>query len=331
MSKKLTVNGSPYLGVFATNTEDLAIIPPDVSHRMFQEMCEALNVKGVKTFICECSVLGALIRGNSHGFVVPSYTLDAEIAKIEKHAQVLKLPGKMDAAGNLILANDGVAIVHPDIGKSAITVIKDALNVEVYKGMIGGLKTVGMAAVATNKGVLVHPKATTSELRFLEDAFGLPVDVGTVNFGSGLIGAALLANSKGYVVGAETTGPELGRIQYQSRAEAYRQQLAMIELSVGECESAINALEQLEKVKAEKTTLVPIGAGAYVHATISQVDKILMNLGAGVSAEKDSSAARETLTKRKDDLTKMYERLSEDLRGMHNEMQKLQLKIAQYR
>jgi len=119
--------------------------------------------------------------------------------------------------------------------------------------------------------------------------------------------------------------------QYQSRAEAYRQQLAMIELSVGECESAINALEQLEKVKAEKTTLVPIGAGAYVHATISQVDKILMNLGAGVSAEKDSSAARETLTKRKDDLTKMYERLSEDLRGMHNEMQKLQLKIAQYR
>ncbi|MDI6888391.1 MAG: prefoldin subunit alpha [Methanocellales archaeon] len=119
--------------------------------------------------------------------------------------------------------------------------------------------------------------------------------------------------------------------QYQNRAEAYRQQLALIELSIGDCESAINALDQLEKVKADKTALVPIGAGAYVHATISQVDKILMNLGAGVSAEKDSSAAKETLTKRKDEFTKIHGRLIEDLRGMHNEMQKLQLKIAQYR
>ncbi len=119
--------------------------------------------------------------------------------------------------------------------------------------------------------------------------------------------------------------------QYQNRAEAYQQQLGLIELSIGECENALNTLNQLEKVKADKTALVPIGAGAYVHATIAQVDKILMNLGAGVSAEKDSNAARETLTKRKDELSKMHGRLSEDLRGMHNEVQKLQLKIAQYR
>lgn len=119
--------------------------------------------------------------------------------------------------------------------------------------------------------------------------------------------------------------------QYQNRAEAHRQQLALIELSIGECENALNTLDQLEKVKADKTALVSIGAGAYVHATIAQVDTILMNLGAGVSAEKDSNAVKETLTKRKDEFTKMYGRLNDDLRGMHNEMQKLQLKIAQYR
>jgi len=213
MSKRLTFNGSPYLGVFAANTENLAIIPPDVSQQAFEETCEALGVDGIKTHVCECSVVGALMCGNSHGCVVPSYALEEEIARIEKYTQVLRLPSKMSAAGNLILANDEVAVVHSDMGKNAIKVVKDALNVEVYKGRIGGLKTVGMAAVATNKGVLVHPKASTQELKFLEDAFNLPVDIGTVNFGSGLIGAALLANSKGYVVGAETTGPELGRIE----------------------------------------------------------------------------------------------------------------------
>jgi translation initiation factor 6 len=69
-----------------------------------------------------------------------------------------------------------------------------------------------MAAVATNKGVLAHKYATHAELTFLEDIFGLPVEIGSVNFGIPLIGAALLANSKGFAVGAETTGPELGRI-----------------------------------------------------------------------------------------------------------------------
>ncbi len=52
-----------------------------------------------------------------------------------------------------------------------------------------------------------------SEIEILEDVFDLPVDIGTVNFGSPLIGSGLLANSAGYLAGADTTGPELGRIE----------------------------------------------------------------------------------------------------------------------
>ena len=81
------------------------------------------------------------------------------------------------------------------------------------KGTIGGLKTVGMAAVATNKGLLVHPRVSEAELAVLDDLFGLPVDVGTVNFGSPQVGSGLLANSKGYLAGEETSGPEMGRIE----------------------------------------------------------------------------------------------------------------------
>ena len=132
---------------------------------------------------------------------------------IEEYAHVARLPGKMTAAGNLILVNDSVALVHPFMGGKAIETVKNTLKVDVYKGTIAHLKTVGMAAVATNKGVLVHPKASKSELEFLENIFDLPVDIGTVNYGSGLIGSALLANSKGYIIGSKTTGHEPGRIE----------------------------------------------------------------------------------------------------------------------
>jgi translation initiation factor 6 len=70
-----------------------------------------------------------------------------------------------------------------------------------------------MTSVVTNRGVLAHPRMTDAELAELEDLFGLPVDVGTVNFGSPLVGSGVLANCRGYVAGDETTGPELGRIE----------------------------------------------------------------------------------------------------------------------
>lgn len=221
-SKRLFgVDGSSYIGVFATCTESLVLLPPQASNRLAAEMESALEVKALRTSIDEISLVGCLAVGNSNGFILSPYALDSEIQRIEDLMQaeglsvkLSRLPYRdpMSAAGNIILANDTVALVHPELSEKTIDVIKETLGVEVYKGTIGGLKTVGMAAVATNKGVLAHKNATHEELEFLEDIFKLPVDIGSVNFGVPLIGAALLANTKGYAAGYETTGAELGRI-----------------------------------------------------------------------------------------------------------------------
>ncbi len=213
MLRLLSFSGNPFIGVFATSTDDVIILPPDVPNKTVQKACNSLKVKAVRTFIGESSVLGSLIAGNSHGFVTSPYALKEEVAMIAEYAPVARLPSKMSAAGNLILVNDNAALVHPFMGRKAIETIKNTLKVDVYKGTIANLKTVGMSAVATNKGVLVNPKASPSELEFLENIFDLPVDIGTVNHGSGLIGSALLANSRGYVIGSKTTGHELGRIE----------------------------------------------------------------------------------------------------------------------
>ena len=123
------------------------------------------------------------------------------------------LEGIFTALGNNILVNDTAALVNPNMTDSAVEKIGNFFDVDVHKGTIGGLKTVGMAACATNKGILVNPKASKFELERLDEIFGLPVDIGTVNLGSPQVGSGLLANSKGYVVGRETTGHEMGRIE----------------------------------------------------------------------------------------------------------------------
>jgi len=222
IGRTFNVDGSTYIGVFATCTESVLLLPSQIPDTLAVEMETALKVKAIRTSVAETSLIGCLAAGNSNGFIFSPYTLDSEIRRVEDLARseglkekVSRLPDsdRMNAAGNIILANDTVALVHPELSEKTVEVIKETLAVNVYKGTIGELKTVGMAAVATNKGILAHRNATHEELEFLEEIFELPVEIGSVNFGVPLIGAALLANTKGYAAGAETTGAELGRIE----------------------------------------------------------------------------------------------------------------------
>jgi translation initiation factor 6 len=91
--------------------------------------------------------------------------------------------------------------------------IAEFLGVELVYLTLGGIKTVGMAGVATNKGVIVHPRATAQEIARLEAVAKVPVGTGTINMGSGLIGTGLLVNEHGYIAGNATSGFELGRIE----------------------------------------------------------------------------------------------------------------------
>jgi translation initiation factor 6 len=211
--KWLKIAGSPLLGVFARCTERVVLVPVETAPEIVLALEEGLGVTAERTHAGGSAVLGSLISGNSQGFVVTQQTSEEEMKKLSLHGRVARLPGKINAAGNLILANDNAALVHPGLSEKACETVSKTLGVEVVAGTIGGLKTVGMTAAITNRGLLVHPRASEAEIAVLDDLFQLPVDVGTVNFGSPLVGSGLLANSHGYFAGDDTTGPELGRIE----------------------------------------------------------------------------------------------------------------------
>ena len=213
MIRQLDFYGYPYVGIYATNTEQHAVLPPDLPEATAAAVAEALGVTVIRTLINESTLIGSMMAGNSNGFLVSDLALAKEIKALEKHAKVARLRGKMSAAGNIVLTNDTAALVHPGLTDRNLEAVAKILKVDVRRGTIGGLKTVGMAGCATNKGLLVHPRATEAELAALEDLFRLPVDIGTVSFGSPLVGSAILATTKGLITGTRTSGPELGRIE----------------------------------------------------------------------------------------------------------------------
>jgi len=207
--------GSSYVGVFARATDHHLLVRPDVDADLQSSLSDELDVPAVPTTVGGSGTVGALATGNENGLLISGRATDRERDRLADAVDVpvRELPGRINAAGNVVLANDSGAYVHPELPEEAVETIREALGVPVERGELGGVRTVGTAAVATNRGVLCHPKATDAELDALEELLDVPADIGTINYGAALVGSGLVANESGYVVGQDTTGPELGRIE----------------------------------------------------------------------------------------------------------------------
>jgi len=215
MLKKWRINGNPYIGVYSFCSNDLCVLPLSCGKKDKKHFSEALRCEILASNIGGSPIVGSLCTGNDSGVILTNFAERDDIALFKQWTQVEVIQDRLNAVGNLVLANNSAALVHPDLTNRSVQLIEDALDVEVYKGTIAGKGTVGMLGCATDKGVLVHPKVRTDELELLKTAFGIiTIDIGTVNYGSPYIGAAMVANRNGAVVGLETTGVEMNRIEH---------------------------------------------------------------------------------------------------------------------
>ena len=192
--------------------EQFVVVGPEVPRSTARLMAEALGVTLVETTVAGASVVGSLIVMNSNGAVVSGLAESSEVKRMGLPRLAL-IGHRLNAAGNNILCNDSGALVHPGYDDDAVRDVSKALGVPAERGTVAGVRTVGSAAVATNKGVLCHPYARDDEIRILRDLLKVPVMTTTANYGTAQIGACLVANSRGAIIGSRTTPIEMGRIE----------------------------------------------------------------------------------------------------------------------
>jgi translation initiation factor 6 len=213
MERTISFGSDANIGVFCRVFDDIAVVPPTATVEFREALSGLLDVEVLVTSIQGSEIVGALLSGNSRGLVVSGLASEKELSVLREYREVLLLDRGMNAAGNIILANNSMTCVHPDLPVSVAARVEELLGNPVTRIAFAGIKTVGMAAVATDKGIMVHPRSTAGELAALEKISDLPIGTGSVNMGSGLVGTGLLANRQGYLAGAGTSGYELGRIE----------------------------------------------------------------------------------------------------------------------
>ena len=209
--------GNPNIGVYVSVSEKAALIPIDAPEKVEKALENALKVEVYRCTVYGSPLLGVLSVMNSNGLIVGKLVRDEELRLFKKllgDSLVIEvLDVKENAVGNLVLANDKGALVSKKLPGKCVSQIADALDIEVARADIAGSYLVGALGVATNKGVLLTPLASEEEVAFVESVLRVEkADVGTVNRGNIFVRSGLAANSKGALVGYETTGPELMRI-----------------------------------------------------------------------------------------------------------------------
>lgn len=211
MIRRLEIEGNPYVGVFCAANDELAVVAPDVPKSAVRHIEGALEARAVVTRIGHSTVVGSLLAMNSKGILASPY-IEAEEAEAVGDG-VYPLPHRLSAVGNNVLCNDHGAVVHPGYDDESLAFIKEVLDVPVVRGTIAGIRTIGAAAVATNKGAVCHPHARQAEMDLLKTTLQVPVMITTANYGAAQVGACVVANSHGAVIGARTTPIEIGRIE----------------------------------------------------------------------------------------------------------------------
>lgn len=204
--------GTAEVGLFATATDEFCVVPPQLKPRQRKLIQDALGVEVIRTTLAGSFLIGPMLAGNSNGFVVSLMALDEEVEKLRKAVKdlnVMVLDSRYTAVGNLVLANNRAALVSPLFTKRDVKKIQDALGVEVVQGRIARRTYVGSVAVVTNEGGLIHVESSEEEEKRLGELFGVEFVPGTVNDGILFVRSGIIANSRGAIVGARTTGPEL--------------------------------------------------------------------------------------------------------------------------
>ena len=90
----------------------------------------------------------------------------------------------------------------------------------------------------------------------------------------------------------------------EQTAETLQQRLSMLNAAITDLSYAKMTLEGVEKEKENSDLLVPIGGGSYVKMKLSNSEKVVVSIGAGVSVEKQLPEAKAMLKERLDELEK---------------------------
>lgn len=205
------IMGSIYTGLFGITNDKICFLSASTDEKSEKIVAETLDVKVVRTNIYSSPLLAVFAKMNNKYAYLPTLANAKEVEAIEKEIKV-KILKTEQAVGNLIELNDNGAIVSKLLATNAVKEI-ESTGLKVLQSNVGRSEVTGSSLVATARGFVANPYITKEEAVSIQEVLGVKGGSSTANTGDYLIRNSLLANSKGMVLGEQTTPFEINKIE----------------------------------------------------------------------------------------------------------------------
>jgi translation initiation factor 6 len=203
--------GSIYTGLFGITNDKICFLPSSVDEKSEKIVASTLDVKVIRASIYTSPLLAVFAKMNNKYAYLPNFASAKEIEIIEKDIKV-KVLDTEQTIGNLIELNDTSAIVSKTLAQKTIKELEKT-GLSVLQMNIGKTEITGSSIVTTNNGFLVNPYVTKEEVLKLQEILKLKGGSSTANTGDYLVRNSILANTKGMVLGEQTTPFEINKIE----------------------------------------------------------------------------------------------------------------------
>jgi len=121
----------------------------------------------------------------------------------------------------------------------------------------------------------------------------------------------------------------------ENTAEALQSRINLVDAAFAELNVARRTLEGIGKENPDAPVFVPIGGGSYLKAKITDVDKVVYGVGAGIAIEKSLEEAKQGVDERVSELEKtrraLEQQLSQVVKRIQENRNRLQELTAEYR
>ncbi|MDH5404041.1 MAG: translation initiation factor IF-6 [Candidatus Heimdallarchaeota archaeon] len=213
----LSILGNSSIGIFGYSTDTYGLFPYNTKEVDKEIIINTLQIEILSSTIVNSNLIGLFITGNDNHLLVPELISDSELTILkdylkDKDVEVSILDSKLTALGNLVVANNKIALISPEFDKKDQIKIEDFLDVEIVANKVLNSNLVGSMIFRNVNGLLAHPLIEEEELEWISKLFNIKADVVTVNRGTPFPRPGIIANTNGILVGSDTTGPEIMRI-----------------------------------------------------------------------------------------------------------------------
>ena len=218
MTTRLSFEKSSDLACYAVLTNTYCLVTDQASELFTGALEQTLpsTVPVITSGAGQTKLTGRICVGNSSGLLVPAFVSEDDVEQIRDAlpagVAVARVNDSLSALGNCIACNDHVALIHPDMSQETESTIRSVLGVQTHRATISGNPLVGSYCRLSNQGGMVHPTCSVAELERLCQITKLPLCSGTVNRGSAVVGAGLLASDSVAFCGEASTSNEVALI-----------------------------------------------------------------------------------------------------------------------